>query len=72
MIGDGEVQTKQFESIAVKLFCIVGDDDIQNPKSANDVFPNKILGILFSDLGERFYLHPLRKIVYGDDQKLYL
>ena len=68
MVRDGKVWAKKFEYIIFELFCVVWDDDLWNPKSANDVFSNKILGIPFSDFGEGFRFHPFREVVYGDDQ----
>ena len=69
MIGDGEDQIKKLESIIVELLRIVRDDNLGNPKATNNIFLDKILGIL-SDFGKRFSLYPLRVIVYGNHKKL--
>ena len=63
---------KKLEFVVVELLHVVRDDNLWNPKSTNDVFPNKIPGVLLGDFGERHYLYPLREIVYGDNQKLHL
>ena len=67
MVGDGEIREEWFESIIVELPCIVRDNNLGNSKSTNDVFPDKVLGVLLNDFGERFRLYPLREIVYGDN-----
>ena len=69
MVGDGEVRTEQFESIIIKLPCVVQDNNLGNTKLTNDVLPYKISGVLLGDFSERFCFYPFCEIVYGDDQE---
>ena len=72
MIGDGEVRTKQFKFVIVKLLCIVRDDYLWDLKQTNNVFPNKVLGVSFSDFGKMFRFYPLDEVVYSDNQNIAL
>ena len=69
MIGYTEVRTKHLQPVVVEQLCIVKDNYHWDPKLAYDVFPNKVLGIFFSDFGKGFRPYPFRKVIYGDKQK---
>ena len=72
MIEYWEVKTKQLEPIVVELLCIIRDGFLRYPNLAYDIFLDKIIGISFSDFGERFSLYPLGEIIYGDQQNFFL
>ena len=72
MIGDGEIRAKEFESVIVELFGIIRDDYPWDPKSANDIFPNKIFNVSFSDFGEKFRFYPLGEVIYGENKNFSL
>ena len=50
MVGNGEIRTKQLEPVIAELLLIVGVYHLWDPKSVHDVLPDKIPGILLSNL----------------------
>ena len=69
---DDEVRVKLSKPIIVELLSVVRDENLGNPKLANDTFPYKISCIFLNNLGERLCLYPLSEVINGDDQKLSL
>jgi len=55
-----------------KLGTIFGDQTLGHSETAHNVLPHKLLDLMCGDLRDRLCLHPLREILYGDDQKLHL
>ena len=72
MIEDGEVRTKQLESIVVKLLRVVRDNNLRDSKLTNDVFLNQIFGVPFSDFGVKFCFDPICEVFYGNNQEFSL
>ena len=67
MIGDGETCAKLSEFIIVEFPGIVRDNNLRNPKLADDALPHEIHGISFCDPRKRFSFYPLCEVVNGDN-----
>ena len=64
--GDALLPAEFPEGCRVKLFTVVGDNDLMDTKAADDVFPDEGLYLLGSDGLEGLGLRPLGGIIGGD------
>ena len=65
--SNSQLSTEFSEVSAIKLLSIARDDDPQNPKPTNEVFPDEVLYLGLCDYCQRFCFYPLHKIVNSDD-----
>ena len=72
MILNPEVFTEVFEECVVKLSSIIENQHPGHSKPAYDIFPDKVLNILLSDICQGFYFYPLHEIINANHQKLHL
>ena len=72
MILNPEVFTEVFEECVVKLSSIIENQHHGHSKPVYDIFPEKVLNILLSDIFQRFCFYPLREIINANHQKLHL
>ena len=61
------LSSEQLEGNIIKLQSVVSYDCLRNPKSTDDVLPNKLRDIFVFDASIRFYLYPFAEIVYGNE-----
>lgn len=60
------------EGWAVELSTIIDDDHLRKAKLIDYGLPNKVTGIILSDLGQRFYLHLFGEVIDSNDKELFL
>ena len=61
-----QIKTVLPEGFAIKLKAIIRDEDMGNPESSYNILPDESLDIYISDIGQRFSLNPLGKIICAD------
>ena len=67
-IRSAKITTIPLEGLAVKLKAIVRDEGMRDPKSGDNIFLNKSLGIHVPDICQWFSFNPLDKVICGDQQ----
>ena len=62
-VCNSQVTTVSPEGLAIKLKADVRDEGVGDPKSSNDVLPDKLLGIHIPDIGQGLGFDPFGEIV---------
>ena len=63
---------KVFEHIVVELFAIIRDEDLRNPKSADDALPDEATDIFLCDGCQWFYFYSFGEVVDPNNKELEL
>ena len=51
------------EGLAIKLKAVIRDEGMRDPKSSNNVLPDKLLGVHIPDIGQGLGFDPFGEIV---------
>ena len=65
-ICNSQVITISPESLTIKLKVVIQDEGMRDPKSSNDVPPDKLLSIHILDVGRGLCFDPFGEIDYTD------
>ena len=65
-IRNSQITTVSLEGFAIKLKSVVQDKGTTDPKTCDNVFPNKLLGIHIPDICQGLSFNPLSKVVRAD------
>ena len=65
-IRNSQITTVSLEGFAIKLKNVVQDKGTRDPKTRDNVFPNKLLGIYIPDICQGLSFNPLSKVVHAN------
>ena len=65
-VYNSQVTVVSPEGLAIKLKAVVRDKGVGDPKSSNNVLPDKFLGIHIPDIGQGLGFDPFGEIVCAD------
>ena len=66
LICNAQVTTVPSEGFTIKLKPIVRDEGMKDPKSSDNIFPEKSLGIHISDIRQWFRFNPFGEVIRAD------